>query len=551
MEEGVREALPLGPIKGFPLTDMRVEILKASFSNPDFARLTLKMASYEAFRRACEDGRPVLLLPIMSLTVTTPNEFLGEIIADLHMRKSQVTNIDAKDRITVIEAHAPLTKMFGYSTDIRSLSQGGPPLACIFPIMTGSRMSSIAGKPFGRHGCGRRVPRWFFVVFGDPGCSRTKKYAPLLGPLDSSGYPLAGGIKILSGCVMIFVAASMVLRHAARHDGAGAMSRAGEILAFFREAADGRAAGGPVYVSGDMIASSLSISRTAVWKVLKQLSGMGYAFETVKGRGYRLTASPDRLFPWEIERHLSTRFVGRDIVYRDQVDSTNAVAFNLALAGCAEGTCVVAESQTAGRGRLMRTWQSPHGKNLYISCVFRPALHPSAVYPLTFIPCLAVLDTLAALGVEGPLKWPNDVLIGRRKVSGTLIELSMEADRVRFVVIGIGLNVNMAQADMADEIRETATSLLVEGKKHFERARVCGMLLDDLEKYYGIARDQGTDAICRLWEERARIRGTYMEINQMGTIYRGTAEGIGPDGAVLLRENGVLTRVIAGDVSID
>ncbi|MGD0230294.1 MAG: elongation factor G [Syntrophorhabdales bacterium] len=124
MEEGVREALQLGPIKGFPLTDLRVDILKGSFNNPDFARLTLKMAAYEGFRQACDDAHPVLLVPIMSLTVTTPNEFLGEIIADLHSRKCQVLNITAKERITVVQANAPLTRMFGYSTDIRSLSQG-------------------------------------------------------------------------------------------------------------------------------------------------------------------------------------------------------------------------------------------------------------------------------------------------------------------------------------------------------------------------------------------------------------------------------------------
>ncbi|OPY70490.1 MAG: Elongation factor G [Syntrophorhabdaceae bacterium PtaU1.Bin034] len=124
IEEGIREAGQIGAIKGFPLTDVRVEILKASFNNPDFARLTLKMAAYDGFKKACQDAGPVLLVPIMSLTVTVPNEFLGEIIADLHSRKCQIVNISAKDRITEIQAHAPLTKMFGYSTDIRSLSQG-------------------------------------------------------------------------------------------------------------------------------------------------------------------------------------------------------------------------------------------------------------------------------------------------------------------------------------------------------------------------------------------------------------------------------------------
>jgi elongation factor G len=124
IREGIEEGAQIGPLKSFPMTDMRVTILRATYNNPDFARLTLKMAAYDAFKRACQDAGPVLLVPIMSLTVTVPNEFLGDIIADLHSRKCQIVNISTQDRITVIQAHAPLTKMFGYSTDIRSLSQG-------------------------------------------------------------------------------------------------------------------------------------------------------------------------------------------------------------------------------------------------------------------------------------------------------------------------------------------------------------------------------------------------------------------------------------------
>ena len=319
------------------------------------------------------------------------------------------------------------------------------------------------------------------------------------------------------------------------------MNRAAEVLAFLR--------GRPGHVSGDFMASRLHISRTAVWKLLKRLKQMGYTFERMKGKGYRLTGVPDRLYPWEIGRHLDTRFVGREIVYRDSVASTNGLAFELALAGCPEGTCVVAETQSAGRGRLQRTWHSPHGKNLYLSCVLRPALHPSQVYPLTFISSLAVYDTLASEGLEPRLKWPNDVLIDGRKVSGTLIELSCEADRVRFVVIGIGLNVNMEGADMHAEISDKATSLLIESRNPFERARICGMLLGSLERYCEMVRSQGVDKVCRIWEERARIRGTYMEITQMGRTYRGISEGIDRDGAILLREKGAVTRVIAGDVS--
>ncbi len=320
------------------------------------------------------------------------------------------------------------------------------------------------------------------------------------------------------------------------------MNRAATVLSFLREA--------PGYVSGDLIASRLSISRTAVWKILRQLGEMGYAFETLKGKGYRLKCSPDRLYPWEVQRHLETAFVGREIVYEDTVGSTNAIAFNLALAGCNEGVCVIAEAQEAGRGRRRRAWLSPHGKNIYVSCVLRPALSPSEVSPLTFISCLAVFDALKEAGLAPTLKWPNDVLVNGRKVCGTLAELSVEPDVVRFAVIGIGLNVNMEESDMDEKIRGKATSLFLETRNCFERARVCGMLLNGLENYYEALKRQGADAICRLWEERANIRGIPMEIVQMDKVYRGVSEGIGRDGALLLREeNGRVTKVIAGDVS--
>ncbi len=132
IEEGIAESSNVGIVKGFPLTDIKVEIKDASFNNPDFARLTLKMAAYEGFRKACNDASPELLLPIMSLAVTVPNEFLGEVIGDLNARKCQIVNLLTKDKITVIQANAPLTKMFGYSTDVRSLSQGRASFAMYF-----------------------------------------------------------------------------------------------------------------------------------------------------------------------------------------------------------------------------------------------------------------------------------------------------------------------------------------------------------------------------------------------------------------------------------
>lgn len=319
------------------------------------------------------------------------------------------------------------------------------------------------------------------------------------------------------------------------------MNRIGEILGFLREKEE--------YVSGDYVSSQLGLTRTAVWKYVKQLREMGYTIDTLKGKGYSLRTAPDRLYPWEVDRYLRTEFMGRNIHYKESIDSTNGLAYRLALADAAEGTCVVAEAQKAGKGRLQRKWFSPYGKNLYLSVVLRPALHPSFVYPITFLSSLAVYDTLLLLGLKPALKWPNDVLVNGKKICGTLLELSTEADLVRFVVVGIGLNVNMRKGEMPDEMRSKATSLLIETKIVYERTRVCGMLLNNIESYYDLLRNHGAVKLVRAWEEKAEIKGKSIEITQQGEVFRGIAEGVGDDGALLLNDHGKVRRVIVGDVS--
>ncbi len=319
------------------------------------------------------------------------------------------------------------------------------------------------------------------------------------------------------------------------------MNRIGEILGFLREKEE--------HVSGDYISSRLGLTRTAVWKYVKQLRQMGYVIDTLKGKGYSLKTVPDRLYPWEINRYLRAVSMGKTIQYKESVDSTNALAFQLALAEAAEGTCVIAEAQKAGKGRLRRNWFSPYGKNLYLSVILRPSLHPSFVYPITFLSSLAVHDTLLQLGLKPTLKWPNDVLLNGKKICGTLLELSTEADLVRFVIVGVGLNVNMKRGEMPDEIRSKATSLLLETKIVYERARVCGMLLNNLETYYDLLRNHGPVTLVRTWEEKAEIKGKSLEITQQGRVFKGVAEGVGDEGALLLSDHGKVYRVIAGDVS--
>lgn len=320
------------------------------------------------------------------------------------------------------------------------------------------------------------------------------------------------------------------------------MDNIGEVLKYLRQKKD--------FVSGDYISKKLDVSRTAVWKYINQIERYGYTINKSKGKGYMLLKTPDRLYPWEVDRYRNTTILGKRIIHLENVDSTNIAAFKLALAGEPEGTCVIAESQSKGKGRLGRKWFSPIEKNIYLSVVARPQVHPSVVYPITFLSSLAVYDTIEALTGEKPtLKWPNDVLMNGRKVCGTLLELSTEADMVRFVIIGMGFNVNMDADELDDEIRQKASSLAMETKKLYERALVCGMLLSNLEKYYLRFKQEGEREICRVWEERASIKGKYMEINQMGESYKGVAEGIDNDGAILLNIDGKIKKIIAGDVS--
>jgi len=320
------------------------------------------------------------------------------------------------------------------------------------------------------------------------------------------------------------------------------MDNISEVLKFLREKQDS--------VSGDYIAKKLKVSRTAVWKYMNQLERYGYVINKSKGKGYMLLSTPDRLYPWEVDKYRNTAIIGKKIIHRDLVDSTNIVAFKLALAGEEEGTCVIAESQNKGKGRLGRKWCSPMEKNIYLSVIVRPSIHPSAVSPITFLSSLAVYDTIEELTGEKPvLKWPNDVLMHGKKLCGTLLELSTEADMVRFVVIGIGLNVNMDVDEIDEEIRQKASSLSMETKKVYERAPLCGKLLSNLERYYLQFRKKGEEEIVRTWEERAAIKGKYMEINQMGELYKGVCEGIDRDGAILLNIDGKTKKIIAGDVS--
>jgi len=307
---------------------------------------------------------------------------------------------------------------------------------------------------------------------------------------------------------------------------------------------------GGAWRSGSEIARALGVSRAAVWKGIERLRRRGYEVDAARGRGYRLVRVGDRLLPHEIRRHWRARRWRADIVHRETVDSTNRLASELARAGAPEGTVVVAEAQTAGRGRLGRTWASPAHLNLYLSLLLRPPLAPAEVPRLTLVAAVAAAEAIEATIGEPPgIKWPNDVLLGGRKAVGILTELEAESERVRFAIVGIGVNVNATAADFPPELRRKATSLALAGGHPIDRAAFAGRLLARLEADYGELVRRGFDALRRRYERYHVLPGRRVRV-QGAQALAGTVRGIDADGALLVAGRHGVERVVGGEVTL-
>lgn len=322
------------------------------------------------------------------------------------------------------------------------------------------------------------------------------------------------------------------------------MSTKDELLKYLKHS-DG------VWISGETLASALAISRTAIWKHIKALQEEGYQIESSTNRGYTLKAIPDRLLPAEIREGLKTiRFARKNIEYYRETDSTNVRARMLAHEGAPEGTLVVAETQTQGRGRRGRTWFSPPACGIYMSIILRPLVQPHEAPQLTLLTAVAMVETLLGF-VDLPftIKWPNDILIQGKKISGILTEMAMEMDRVDYVVVGLGLNVNTSEEAMAEEIHEIATSLKILTGKTFSRLEILQHFLKKLEDYYALFQGRQFEVIRNRWKELSGIIGRRVKIENLDHAYEGEVVDIDQDGFLVLRlPTGALQRIVAGDV---
>lgn len=320
-------------------------------------------------------------------------------------------------------------------------------------------------------------------------------------------------------------------------------SRQDQILKLFRSRRD-------AFVSGAEMSRELGVSRTAVWKQIEQLRSLGYRIEAVTARGYRLHSSPDLLLPAELQVGLETEVVGRELVYFAETDSTNDRAHELAKAGAVEGTVVVADAQQAGKGRLGRRWESPSGVNLYLSIILRPPIAPRFASQLTFLSAAAVARAITQItGLTPTVKWPNDVLLDGCKVAGLLNELDAETERIRYLVLGIGVNINMRREQFPDDLRYPASSLALACGGEVSRLLFARTLLQQLDALYSQYRSQGFKPILQAWQEHFALTGQAVEVDCQGRVVRGRVVGLDDDGALLLRlADGRQERILAGDV---
>lgn len=320
------------------------------------------------------------------------------------------------------------------------------------------------------------------------------------------------------------------------------MSTAEKLLEFLKANRD-------QWVSGEDLSSELSVSRAAIWKHIRNLRNQGYGIDSSPRKGYRYAKASPLLLPREIREGLETRILGRgEIFYSEEIDSTNSRALELAASGSPEGTLVVAEAQTAGRGRMGREWHSPGEGGIYLSVILRPRISPLEAPKMTLLAGIAAAEAVLDLGAMNVhIKWPNDLLIGERKVAGILTEIASDMDQVSHVVTGIGINVGTRQ--FPEELKGIATSLKIETGKDFSRAGLICSFLGRYEGYYTRFMNGENRAILERWKDLSSTLGASFNVDIAGTRIKGVAKDIEADGSLIVETlDGIRHRVFSGDL---
>lgn len=305
------------------------------------------------------------------------------------------------------------------------------------------------------------------------------------------------------------------------------------------------------YVSGQELCDGLGISRTAVWKYIKKLKEEGYQIEAVPNKGYHLLTVPDVLTESEIQSRLCTKWAGKKIYCYETIDSTNNAAKNAAEQGSLHGTLFLAEQQSFGKGRRGRSWVSPSGTGIWMTILLRPQLEPSYASMMTLVAAFSMSRAIEEqTGLSAQIKWPNDVVVNGKKVCGILTEMSAEMERIHYVVIGLGTNVNIEE--FPEEIQDKATSLKIESGREIERVPVICAFLSDFEKdFENFMENQNLSGLMEQYNKRLVNCGRKVLILDPEGDYTGIAEGIDKNGALIVeKEKGETVKITSGEVSV-
>lgn len=312
-----------------------------------------------------------------------------------------------------------------------------------------------------------------------------------------------------------------------------------------------RADGQPL--SGQQLADTLAISRTAIWKHMNQLKEEGYVIETIRKKGYILKEVPDIIDVAKIKAALETTSFGQVIHYEEQLASTQPVAHQLAQQGAQEGTIVICEQQTAGKGRMLRPWVSEKGKGIWMSVILRPDVPTYKAPQFTLVAAVAVAKAIEdVVDVRPEIKWPNDLLINGYKCTGILTEMQAEPDRVNALIMGIGINVNHAAEDFPEELQTIATSLKMITNKEIDRATLIARILFYLEQYSAAYVADGFTHIKKEWENYSCTLGNRIRVTTLREQFVGQAIEISEEGILSVRlDDGEVKRVYSADITLE
>jgi BirA family biotin operon repressor/biotin-[acetyl-CoA-carboxylase] ligase len=306
-----------------------------------------------------------------------------------------------------------------------------------------------------------------------------------------------------------------------------------------------------VPLSGEIISTKLGISRAGVWKHINELRAMGYDISSSQKEGYRLIRTSNKLLPYEVQKKLRTQFIGGKMHYLENTPSTNWVGKQICSEGDMEGIhglVIIAEEQTGGIGRMGRSWVSPSG-GIWITIVLKPGIPIDHVFMVTMAGSVAVARAIRKEFDLGALiKWPNDILIGNKKVAGLLLELSAEADIIHHCLLGIGIDVNVTLNQFSPDLQKEITSISTEVGHEVDRATFLARILKEFENRYLLIESGEYEAIIREWKSLSCTLEHRVHITTMKNSFEGEAIDIDEFGALIIRkDNGKIERVIAGD----